>query len=205
VAIRNQQSRISNQQSRISNQPSAAMSLYDDVAKVLIPEDVLQARVRSLAEEINHLYRDDDFPLLICILKGAFVFLADLTRHLTFRHEVDFMVISSYGSGTVSSGVVRILLDLERSIEGRHVLIVEDIIDTGRTMDYITRNLRTRHPTSLRICTLLSKPSRREIDVPLDFVGFEVPDEFVVGYGLDFAEAYRNLPFIGVLKPEVVR
>jgi len=119
------------------------------------------------------------------------------------RHEVDFMEISSYGTGTMSSGVVRILLDLEQNIEGRHVLIVEDIIDTGRTLDYITRNLQTRNPASLRVCTLLSKPSRREIDVPLDFVGFEVPDEFVVGYGLDFAEEYRNLPFIGVLKEEV--
>lgn len=180
------------------------MSLLDDVAKVLIPEDVLRARVRDLAGQMNQAYTDEDFPLLVCILKGAFVFLADLTRHLHFRHEVDFMVISSYGSGTVSSGVVRILLDLERSIEGRHVLIVEDIIDTGRTMNYILRNLQTRHPASLRVCTLLSKPSRREIDIPLDFVGFEIPDEFVVGYGLDFAEAYRNLPFIGVLKPEVI-
>lgn len=180
------------------------MSLYDDVARILIPEDVLQARVRALAEQLNGVYTDADFPLLVCILKGAFVFLADLTRHLSFRHEVDFMVISSYGGGTMSSGVVRILLDLERNIEGRHVLIVEDIIDTGRTMDYITRNLRTRHPASLRVCTLLSKPSRREIDIPLDYVGFEIPDEFVVGYGLDFAEAYRNLPFIGVLKPEAI-
>ncbi|MCS7177693.1 MAG: hypoxanthine phosphoribosyltransferase [Anaerolineae bacterium] len=180
------------------------MCFLDDVAKVLIPEDVLRARVRDLAGQINQTYTQEDFPLLVCILKGAFVFLADLIRHLNFRHEVDFMVISSYGSGTVSSGVVRILLDLERSIEGRHVLIVEDIIDTGRTMSYIIRNLQTRHPASLRVCTLLSKPSRREIEIPLDFVGFEIPDEFVVGYGLDFAEAYRNLPFIGVLKPEVI-
>jgi hypoxanthine phosphoribosyltransferase len=119
------------------------------------------------------------------------------------RHEVDFMEVSSYGTGTVSSGVVRILLDLERNIEGRHVLIVEDIIDTGRTLDYITRNLRTRLPASLRICTLLNKPSRREIDISLDFVGFEIPDKFVIGYGLDFAEEYRNLPFIGVLQENV--
>lgn len=188
---------------RLSDQ-SCEMCFLDDVAKVLIPEDVLRARVRDLAGQINQTYTQEDFPLLVCILKGAFVFLADLIRHLNFRHEVDFMVISSYGSGTVSSGVVRILLDLERSIEGRHVLIVEDIIDTGRTMSYIIRNLQTRHPASLRVCTLLSKPSRREIEIPLDFVGFEIPDEFVVGYGLDFAEAYRNLPFIGVLKPEVI-
>ena len=179
------------------------MGLRDDVAKVLIPEDVLQARVAELGRAINAMYTDDNRPLLVCVLKGAFMFLADLTRHLEMRHEVDFMEISSYGAATRSSGVVRILLDLEQNIEGRHVLIVEDIIDSGRTLDYITRNLRTRAPASLRVCTLLSKPSRREIDVLLDFVGFEVPDEFVVGYGLDFVEEYRNLPFIGVLKEEV--
>jgi len=179
------------------------MGLRDDVAKILIPEQELQARVAELGRAINATYTDADRPLLVCVLKGAFMFLADLTRHLEMRHEVDFMEISSYGAGTVSSGVVRILLDLERNIEGRHVLIVEDIIDSGRTLDYITRNLRTRRPASLRVCTLLSKPSRREIDVSLDFVGFEVPDEFVMGYGLDFAEEYRNLPFIGVLKEEV--
>jgi len=179
------------------------VGLQDDVAKVLIPEDVLQARVAELGRAINAMYTDDNRPLLVCVLKGAFMFLADLTRHLEMRHEVDFMEISSYGAATRSSGVVRILLDLEQNIEGRHVLIVEDIIDSGRTLDYITRNLRTRAPASLRVCTLLSKPSRREIDVLLDFVGFEVPDEFVVGYGLDFVEEYRNLPFIGVLKEEV--
>jgi hypoxanthine phosphoribosyltransferase len=181
------------------------MGLAEDVAKILIPEDVLQARVAELAQEINATYTDEDRPLLVCVLKGAFMFLADLTRHLEMRHEIDFMETSSYGAGTVSSGVVRILLDLERNIEGRHVLIVEDIIDTGRTLDYITRNLRTRNPASLRICTLLSKPARRVIDIPIDFVGFEIPDEFVVGYGLDYAEIYRNLPFIGVLKEEVYR
>jgi hypoxanthine phosphoribosyltransferase len=181
------------------------MGLRDDVAKILIPGPELQARVADLGRAINATYTDDDRPLLVCVLKGAFVFLADLMRHLEVRHEVDFMEISSYGAATVSSGVVRILLDLAQNIEGRHVLIVEDIIDSGRTLDYITRNLRTRGPASLRVCTLLSKPDRREIEVPLDFVGFEVPDEFVVGYGLDFAEEYRNLPFIGVLKDEVIR
>jgi len=180
------------------------MGLRDDIAKILVPELALQARVKELAEQINATYSDADRPLLVCVLKGAFVLLADLIRHLDVRHEVDFMEISSYGARTVSSGVVRILLDLAQSIEGRHVLIVEDIIDSGRTLDYITRNLRTRGPASLRVCTLLSKPDRREIEIPLDFVGFEVPDEFVVGYGLDFAEEYRNLPFIGVLKEEVV-
>ncbi len=179
------------------------MGLRDDVAKILISEAELQARVAELGQAINTTYTDADRPLLVCVLKGAFMFLADLTRHLHVRHEVDFMEVSSYGAGTESSGVVRILLDLEQNIEGRHVLIVEDIIDSGRTLDYITRNLRTRGPASLRVCTLLSKPSRREIDVPLYLVGFDVPDEFVVGYGLDFAEEYRNLPFIGVLKEEV--
>jgi hypoxanthine phosphoribosyltransferase len=181
------------------------MGLRDDVAKILIAERELQARVAELGYEISAAYTDDDRLLLVCVLKGAFMFLADLVRHLEMRHEVDFMEVSSYGAGTVSSGVVRILLDLAQCIEGRHVLIVEDIVDSGRTLDYITRNLQTRGPASLRVCTLLSKPSRREIDVPLDFVGFKVPDEFVVGYGLDFAEEYRNLPFIGVLKEEVAQ
>jgi len=179
------------------------MGLRGDVAKVLIPEETLQARIAELGRAINATYTDEDRPLLVCVLKGAFMFLADLIRYLEMRHEIDFMEISSYGAGTVSSGVVRILLDLEQNIEGRHVLIVEDIIDSGRTLDYVTRNLRTRNPASLRVCTLLSKPSRREIDVLPDFVGFEIPDEFVVGYGLDFAEEYRNLPFIGVLKEKV--
>ena len=181
------------------------MGLRDDVLKTLISEQELQARVAELGQEINATYTDEDRPLLICVLKGAFMLLADLVRHLDVRHEVDFMEISSYGAGTVSTGVVRILLDLAQNIEGRHVLIVEDIIDSGRTLDYITRNLKTRGPASVRVCTLLSKPSRREIDIPVDFVGFEVPDEFVVGYGLDFVEEYRNLPFIGVLKEEVIQ
>ena len=179
------------------------MGLRDDVAEVLISEQELQARVAELGRTISGMYTDDDCPLLVCVLKGAFVFLADLSRHLEIRHEVDFMEVSSYGAATESSGVVRILLDLEQNIQGRHVLVVEDIIDSGRTLEYITRNLRTRRPASLRVCTLLSKPSQREVDVELELVGFEVPDEFVVGYGLDFAEVYRNLPFIGVLKEEV--
>jgi hypoxanthine phosphoribosyltransferase len=179
------------------------MGLGNDVDKILISEETLQSRIAELGQEINAVYTDDDRLLLICVLKGAFMFLADLVRQLEIRHEVDFMEISSYGAGTASSGVVRILLDLAQSIEGRHVLVVEDIVDSGRTLDYVTRNLRTRKPASLRVCALLSKPSRREIDIPVDFVGFEVPDEFVVGYGLDFAEEYRNLPFIGVLKEEI--
>ncbi len=147
------------------------MGIRDDVAKILIPEQELQARVDELAHAINATYTDAERPLLVCVLKGAFVFLADLTRRLEMRHEVDFMEVSSYGAGTKSSGVVRILLDLEQNIEGRHVVVVEDIVDSGRTLQYITRNLQTRKPASLRVCALLSKPSRREV---------------VVGYGLDF-------------------
>lgn len=181
------------------------MGLRDDLAKVLVSEEMLQTRVAELGQALNDTYTGQDRPLLVAVLKGAFMFLADLTRHLEMRHEVDFMEISSYGAGTESSGVVRILLDLEQNIQGRHVLIVEDIIDSGRTLEYITRNLQTRRPASLRVCTLLSKPARREVDVRVDLVGFEIPDEFVVGYGLDYAEEYRNLPFIGVLKEEIYR
>ena len=179
------------------------MSMYDDVEKVLISEEAIDARIKTLAAEMNAVYSDEALPLLVCILKGAFMFLADLVRHLEFRHEVDFMEISSYGDATKSSGVVRILLDLASSIEGRNVIIVEDIVDTGHTLHYILRNFKTRNPESLRVATLLNKPSRREIDVPVDFVGFEVPNEFVMGYGLDYAQQYRNIPFVGVLKPEV--
>jgi hypoxanthine phosphoribosyltransferase len=179
------------------------MSMHDDVERVLISEEALQARILEVAGEMNATYRDEDAPILVCILKGAFMFLADLTRQLSFRHEIDFMEISSYGMGTTSSGVVRILLDLASSIEGRHVVIVEDIVDTGHTLDYILRNFATRNPSTVRVATLLNKPSRREIDVPLDFVGFEVPNEFVLGYGLDYAEQYRNIPYIGVPKREI--
>lgn len=179
------------------------MSLLDDVEKTLISQVAIEERIAQLGAEMNAVYTDNDLPLLVCILRGAFIFMADLTRHLAFRHEVDFMVISSYGKGTTSTGVVRILLDLAANIEGRHVVIVEDIVDTGHTLSYILRNFKARNPASLRVATLLSKPSRREIEVPVDFVGFEVPNEFVIGYGLDFVEQYRNLPFIGVLKPEV--
>lgn len=179
------------------------MSLFNDIEKVLISQEAIEKRVCEIAEEMNALYKDDDLPLLVCILKGAYMFMSDLTRHINFRHEIDFMVISSYGNATTSSGVVRILLDLEANLEGRNVIIIEDIVDSGHTLDYILRNFETRNPTSLRVATLLNKPSRRKIAVPVDFVGFEVPDEFVMGYGLDFAEQYRNVPYIGVLKPEV--
>ena len=177
--------------------------MFDDIERVLVSEEEIQERIDDLAAEMNAIYSDEDLPILVCILKGAFMFLADLTRRLEFRHEIDFMEISSYGAGTTSSGVVRILLDLASSVEGRHVVIVEDIVDTGHTLDYILRNFAARNPAGIRVATLLNKPSRREVEVPVDFVGFEVPNAFVMGYGLDYAEQYRNVPYIGVLKPEI--
>ncbi len=177
--------------------------MHPDVAEILIDANQLQARVAELGTSIRRDYGPGSDLILIAVLKGAFVFLADLTRALGFLHEVDFMAVSSYGEGTTSSGVVRIIMDLERNITGRHVLIVEDIIDTGNTLAYIRRILSDRRPASLRICTLLNKPSRRTVNVPVDYIGFDIPDRFVVGYGLDFAEKYRDLPYIGVLKPEM--
>jgi len=177
--------------------------LKDDVDHIMISEESLQASVQELAQRIEDDYAEIDDLLLICVLKGGYMFLADLSRAIGRPHELDFMGISSYGAGTKSSGAVQIIMDLKSPIQDRHVLIVEDIIDSGRTLQYMRRNLLARGPASVRICSLLSKPSRREVDVPIDYAGFEIPDEFVVGYGLDFAEEYRNLPYIAVLKPEV--
>jgi hypoxanthine phosphoribosyltransferase len=177
-------------------------AMLQDVDKVLISEETLQQRILELGAQVSADYGDRN-PLLICVLKGGYVFLADLTRALSIRHGIDFMAVSSYGNATESSGAVRILKDLDRDITGRHILIVEDIIDTGRTIAYLLENLRVRQPESIRICTLLSKPSRREVPLDIDYVGFEIPNEFVIGYGLDYAENYRNLRFIGILKREV--
>ena len=168
------------------------------VGEVLIDEETLAARVAELGAEVSADYHGRDL-LLIGVLKGAVFFMADLMRHLTVPCEVDFMAISSYGDATDSSGIVRILKDLDINIEGRHVLVVEDIIDSGLTLSYLIRNLESREPATLEVCALLTKPSRREIDVPVRYVGFEIPNKFVVGYGLDFAERYRNLPYVGVL------
>jgi hypoxanthine phosphoribosyltransferase len=179
--------------------------MHPDLAQILIDEATLQARLAELAAAIRADYGAQDSPILVAVLKGAFVFLADLTRRLEFFHEVDFMAISSYGEGSQSSGVVRIIMDLERNIASRHVLIVEDIIDTGNTLSYMRRILQDRGPASLRICTLLNKSARRIVDVTVDYIGFDIPDVFVVGYGLDYAERYRNLPYIGVLKPELYK
>jgi len=165
--------------------------------RVLISSERLQARIDELAAEIAADYADTR-PVLVCVLKGAVLFIADLVRRLPFDLEIEFMAVSSYGKSTESSGVVRILKDLETDIEGRHVLIIEDVIDSGLTLQYLMRSLRARGPASLEIATLLSKPSRRTAELVCRYTGFEIPDEFVVGYGLDHAEKYRNLSYIGV-------
>jgi hypoxanthine phosphoribosyltransferase len=177
-------------------------SLMPDVKEVLIPSSEIQEKVRELGERITEDYRGKR-PLLVGVLRGAVIVLGDLMRKTDLPCEIDFMDISSYGTGTSSSGVVRILKDLEEDITGRHVLVVEDIIDTGLTLSYLLRSLQARKPASLEVCALLSKPSRRRVELDVKYLGFEVPDEFVVGYGLDYAGAYRNLPDICVLKPEV--
>jgi hypoxanthine phosphoribosyltransferase len=173
------------------------------VGEILIDSDGLRARIAELGEEISAHYAGQDL-LLIGVLKGAVFFMAVLMRHLTVPCEVDFMAISSYGAQTDSSGVVRILKDLDINIEGRNVLVVEDIIDSGLTLSYLMRNLESREPASLEVCALLTKPARREIDVPVRWIGFEIPNRFVIGYGLDFAERYRNLPYVGVLSDDLM-
>jgi hypoxanthine phosphoribosyltransferase len=166
--------------------------------EILIPTDRLQARIAELGAEISRDYAGQDL-LLLAVLKGSILFLSDLMRHIVVPHAIDFMATSSYGPELQSSGVVRILKDRDRPIANLNVLIVEDIIDTGHTLHYLVRILNERRPKSLRICTLLNKPSRREVDVKVDYIGFDIPNKFVLGYGLDYAELYRNLPFIGVL------
>jgi hypoxanthine phosphoribosyltransferase len=173
------------------------------VEEILIDEATLQARIAELGEEISADYTGRDL-LLIGVLKGAVFFMSDLMRRLTVACEIDFMAISSYGASTDSSGVVRILKDLDINIEGRHVLVVEDIIDSGLTLSYLMRNLEAREPASLEVCALMTKPARREIDVDVRYVGFEIPNRFVIGYGLDFAERYRNLPYVAVLHADLI-
>lgn len=173
-----------------------------DIKKILIAEDELQAKVKELGAKITEDYQGKDL-LLVCVLKGAVLFVSDLMKRIDLPLEIDFMAISSYGSNTQSSGVVRILKDLNQSIEGRNVLIVEDIIDSGLTLSYLAENLKARGPESVEICTILDKPDRRTTSLDIKYTGFQIPDEFVVGYGLDYAEKYRNLPYIAVLKEEV--
>lgn len=176
--------------------------MMSDVQEVLITEEQIQTKVKELATQIDRDYRDKH-PVLVGVLNGAFVFLADLMRHLTIPCTVDFVSWSSYGKDTSSSGVFRIMKDLESNVESKHVLIVEDIIDTGLTLHYLLDNIRARKPASVRVVALLDKPSRRKIQAKADYLGFQIPDAFVVGYGLDFGQHYRNLPFIGILKADI--
>ncbi|MBE3568578.1 MAG: hypoxanthine phosphoribosyltransferase [Bacillales bacterium] len=176
--------------------------LNQDMEKVLITEDEIQEKIKELASCLTEEYKDK-FPLVIGVLKGAMPFMADLLKRVDAYLEMDFMDVSSYGNSTVSSGEVKIVKDLDTSVEGRDILIVEDIIDSGLTLSYLVELFRYRKANSIKIVTLLDKPTGRKADIEADYVGFIVPDEFVVGYGLDYAEKYRNLPFIGVLKPEI--
>ncbi|MEJ7892497.1 MAG: hypoxanthine phosphoribosyltransferase [Solirubrobacteraceae bacterium] len=168
------------------------------IGETIVQADELQHRIEQLGKEITLDYADKDL-LLVCVLKGAVFFLSDLMRHIELPCEVDFMAVASYGSATESSGVVRILKDLDMAIEDRHVLIVEDIVDSGLTLQYLMRSLEARNPASLEVCALLTKPSRRAVELPARYIGFEIPDKFAVGYGLDHAERYRNLPFVAAL------
>ena len=176
--------------------------LEQDIERVLFSEEELDKRVSEIAAEINRDYAGKE-PMLISVLRGSFVFMADLTRKIEVPCTIDFMSVSSYGKGTTSSGQVKITKDLSESIEGRDVLVVEDILDSGNTLSYLLKLLQARRPASIRLCTLLDKPSRRTKPIQADYVGFQVEDLFVVGYGLDYAERYRNLPYIGILKPRV--
>ena len=176
--------------------------MLKDIQEVLISEEELQSKVKELAAQISEDYAGKNL-LLLCILKGGVMFMADLARNITIPAELDFMAVSSYGSSSESSGVVKIVKDLNDHIEGKHVLIVEDIIDSGLTLNYLVKYLKPRGPESVEICTILDKPERREVDVEVKYKGFDVPNAFLVGYGLDYAEKYRNIPFIGILKEEV--
>jgi hypoxanthine phosphoribosyltransferase len=171
------------------------------IGEILVQPDDLKQKVRDLGAEISADYAEKDL-LLVCVLKGAVFFLADLMRHIAIPCEVDFMAVSSYGSETDSSGVVRILKDLDRPIAGRDVLIIEDIVDSGLTLQYLMRNLGARDPASLEVCALLTKPDRRKVELPTRYVGFEIPDKFAIGYGLDMDERYRNLPYVAALSDE---
>ncbi|HSR50986.1 MAG TPA: hypoxanthine phosphoribosyltransferase [Acidobacteriota bacterium] len=171
-----------------------------DVGEVLLEEEVIRAKVKEIARRIEDDHQDGDI-LLVCVLRGAVIFFSDLIRALDLPVSVDFIAVSSYGASTKSSGQVRLIKDLEASIEGRHVILVEDIVDTGLTLSYLLRNLGNRNPSSLQVCSLLSKPSRRKVEVPVEYIGFEIEDQFVVGYGLDFDQRFRNLPYIGVYSP----
>lgn len=176
--------------------------MTNDVKEVLYSREIISEKVKELGKQITSDYKGKDL-VVIGVLKGANVFMADLIREIEMPLEMDFMAVSSYGHSTESSGVVKILKDLDKGIEGKDVLVVEDIIDTGLTLKYLCKNLLNRKANSVKICTLLDKPERRKVDVVIDYKGFEIPDEFIVGYGIDYAEKYRNLPYIATLKKEV--
>ncbi len=176
--------------------------MHNDVLKVLLSEEEIATKVKELGKLISADY-EGKIPLVVSVLKGSVVFVSDLIRSLDVNTEIDFMVVSSFTGGVVSSGIVKIMKDIDIPIENRDVLIVEDILDSGLTLEYITGILQDRNPSSIRIATLLDKPTRRKSSIKADYVGFEIPDEFVIGYGLDYDEHYRNLPYIGVLKPSV--
>lgn len=178
------------------------MELHPDISHVILTEDEVQRRVTELGAEISRDYGEEPV-LLIAVLRGAAIFVADLARSISSPVELDFMAVSSYGSSTKSSGVVRILKDLDETIEGRNVLVCEDILDTGLTLKYLLKNLASRKPQSLEVVALLSKEGKQRVPIRCRYVGFDIPDEFVVGYGLDYAELYRNLPYVGILKPEI--
>lgn len=176
--------------------------MKNDIEKILYTEEEINSLIKTLGSKISRDYAGKN-PIIISVLKGSFIFMADLVRSIDIPCEVDFMAVSSYGTGTTSSGEVRIINDLSRGVEGRDVIIVEDILDSGVTLNYLLGVLETRGANSLEICTFLSKPDRRKVDVKVKYEGYTIPDEFVVGYGLDFAEKYRNLPYLGILKPSV--
>ena len=184
------------------DEPVQRHSLRDDIDHILVSEDGLQISIGNVARQLEDDYAGKEL-MLVGVLKGAVMFIVDLARSTQLPVTLDFMAVASYGASTETSGIVRILKDLDNSIEGKHVLVVEDIIDSGLTLNYILETLRTRNPASLKVCALLNKPARRRVDVPVDYICFNIPDEFVVGYGLDYNQIYRNLPFVGVLKPEV--
>lgn len=178
--------------------------MINDLKEILINEEEVLAKIKDISKKISDDYKDKNL-LLVGILKGSVIFASDIIKNIEIPCEIDFMAVSSYGNSSETSGVVRILKDLDHSIEGKDIIIVEDIVDSGVTLDYLTKYLKTRNVNSVKIAALLSKPSRRKVDINIDYLGFEVPDEFIVGYGLDFAEKYRNLPYVAVLKEEVYK
>ncbi len=177
-------------------------TMHPDVEEILFDEDKIAEIVRNMGRQISEDYKGKNL-LLVSVLKGSLIFMADLMREITVPCAIDFLSVSSYGSGTTTSGEVRILKDLDASLDGKDVLVVEDILDSGVTLSYLLKNLSARNPASVRLCTFLDKPERRRVDIKADYIGASVPDQFIVGYGLDYAELYRNLPYVGVLKPSV--